>query len=129
MFIATSDSIEMKKKNLIKLLNAEPTQYSREARGILQSIGELNESTLTRSELLDCLKDFDILIVRLGFQVDKEVINAGPRLKVIVTATTGLDHIDVAYTRSRGIKVLSLEGETRFLSSIPPTAEHTWALR
>jgi D-3-phosphoglycerate dehydrogenase len=118
----------MNKKNLIKILNAEPAQYSREARGILQSIGELHESILTRRELLDCLKDFDILIVRLGFQVDQEVINAGPRLKVIVTATTGLDHIDIAYTRSRGIKVLSLEGETRFLNSIPATAEHTWAL-
>ena len=79
----------MKKKNPINILNAEPAEYSRVARGILLSIGDLHESILTRNELLVCLKNFDIVIVRLGFRVDKEVIDAGSRLKVIVTATTG----------------------------------------
>lgn len=113
---------------MIKILNAEPVQYSRKACSILQSIGELHERVLTRSELIAGLKDFDVLIVRLGFQVNREIIDAGHRLKVIVTATTGLDHIDVTYAESRGITVLSLKGEIEFLRSVPATAEHTWAL-
>ena len=113
---------------MIRILNAEPLNYCDEARAILHSIGELHERTLTRDELMTCLKDFDVLIIRLGFQVDREVIDAGQRLKAIVTATTGLDHIDVAYAQSRDIEVLSLKGETNFLRSIPATAEHTWAL-
>ena len=110
------------------ILNAEPLNYSDEARRILQSLGELHERAVTRRELMACLPDFDVLIVRLGFQVDREVIDAGRCLKAIVTATTGLDHIDVDYANSRGIAVLSLREETEFLHSVPATAEHTWGL-
>ena len=113
---------------MIRILNVEPLDYSDEARRILQSLGQLDERHLTRVELLACLADYDVLIVRLGFQVDREVMGSGPRLKAIVTATTGLDHIDVDYAEQRGIKVLSLHGETEFLRTIPATAEHTWAL-
>ena len=113
---------------MIHILNVEPLNYSAEARQILRSIGRLDERSLTRAELLDCLIAYDVLIVRLGFQVDCEVIDAGQRLKVIVTATTGLDHIDEEYAKQRGITVLSLRGETEFLRTIPATAEHTWAL-
>jgi len=113
---------------LIRILNAEPLDYSEEARRLLHSLGHLHERYLTRVELLECLAEYDVLIVRLGFQVDREVIDAGTNLKVIVTTTTGLDHTDVNYAEQRGIKVLSLRGETEFLRSIPATAEHTWAL-
>jgi D-3-phosphoglycerate dehydrogenase len=64
----------------------------------------------------------------LGFQVDREILDAGSNLKAIVSATTGLDHIDLAYAEQRGIEVLSLRGESEFLRSVPATAEHTWAL-
>ena len=49
-------------------------------------------------------------------------------MKYILTATTGLDHIDVDCFEKRGGKVISLKDEVAFLSSIPSTAEHTWAL-
>jgi D-3-phosphoglycerate dehydrogenase / 2-oxoglutarate reductase len=111
-----------------RILNAEPLNYTETARQILQSIGLLDEQALTRAELIDRLCAYQVLIVRLGFQIDREVIDAGSQLKVIVTATTGLDHIDVAYAAQRGIAVLSLQGEVDFLHSIPATAEHTWAL-
>lgn len=51
-----------------------------------------------------------------------------PRLRVIVCPATGLDHIDLEACKERGIEVLSLQGETEFLRTIPATAEHTWAL-
>lgn len=113
---------------MIKILNAEPSNYSSEARRILLSIGELHESRLTRDELLKCLGGFDVLIVRLGIQVDRDLISSSPRLKAIVTATTGLDHIDTEVASKQGVAVLSLRGESEFLRSIHATAEHTWAL-
>jgi D-3-phosphoglycerate dehydrogenase len=83
---------------------------------------------LTRPELLERVRKYEVLIVRLAHQVDREILDRADRLKAIVTATTGLDHIDMAYAQSKGIGVLSLRGEVEFLHSIPATAEYTWAL-
>ncbi|OGP61645.1 MAG: hypothetical protein A2169_04300 [Deltaproteobacteria bacterium RBG_13_47_9] len=113
---------------MIHILNAEAIGYSDEARIILKGVGELTEGVLSRKEIVTNLPQYDVLIVRLANQVDREVIDAGHRLKVIVTATTGLDHIDVEYARSKGITILSLLGEKEFLRTVSATAEHTWAL-
>ena len=111
-----------------RILNAEPDGYSREAFGILKSIGQVSERQMSREELLEAVSDYDILIVRLGLQIDHEIIQRAKKLKVIVTATTGTDHIDLALAAKSGIKVLSLKGEIEFLRSIPATAELTWGL-
>jgi D-3-phosphoglycerate dehydrogenase len=111
-----------------QILNAEPDGYSKKARGILDSFGLLTERQFTRSELIDCIGDYEVLIVRLGFQIDREIIQHSKKLKVIVTATTGTDHIDLALAADSGIKVLCLKGEVDFLRSIPATAELTWGL-
>lgn len=112
----------------MRILNAEPEGYSEEARAILRGLGRLDEGPLDRARLLEVIGCYDVLIVRFGHEVDREVMDAGQRLRVIVSATTGLDHIDVEYARGRGIAVLSLQGEEEFLGTISATAEHTWAL-
>lgn len=113
---------------MLRILNLEPAGYSSEARAILTGLGELVEASLSRRELLAALPEYDVLITRLQQDIDKEVIDAGRQLRAIVSATTGLDHIDVAHARSRGIAVLSLQGERALLEGISSTAEHTWAL-
>lgn len=113
---------------MIYILNAEPLDYSDEARRILCALGYLDELVVSREQLLACIAKYTVLIVRLGFQIDREVIDAGKNLRVIVTATTGLDHVDVEYAEAHGIKVLSLRGQIDFLRTIPATAEHAWAL-
>jgi D-3-phosphoglycerate dehydrogenase len=112
----------------LRILNVEPENYSAEALVLLQSLGEVETGPLGRAELLERLAGVEVLIVRLAHQVDRELLEHAGRLKVIVTATTGLDHVDVDYAASKGVAVLSLRGETEFLRSIPATAEHTWAL-
>ena len=113
---------------MLQILNAEPDNYCDEARAILRSLGSLEEREFSRSELIARLPDVDVLIVRLQHQIDRTVIEAGRRLKAIVTATTGLDHIDCRFAAEQGIAVLSLRGELEFLRSIPASGEHTWAL-
>ncbi len=95
---------------------------------MLNELGTVVAKEMSRSQMLDELNAYDVLIVRLAHQIDREIMDAAPNLEIIVTATTGLDHIDLKYARSRGITVLSLQGETSFLRSIRATAEHTWAL-
>ena len=113
---------------MLRILNAESRSYSEKARQILSTIGEVEECDLDRSALIDRLPSIDVLIVRLRTQIDQEVLDAGRRLRAIVTATTGLDHIDLVAAGQRRIEVLSLRGETAFLRSVPATAEHTWGL-
>ena len=112
----------------MRILNLEPDNCSPTALGILRQLGEVSCTTHKRDELLKVISNYDVLIVRIAHQIDREIIDQGKRLKVIVTATTGLDHIDVVYAESKGIDVLSLYGETEFLRTIKATAEHTWAL-
>jgi D-3-phosphoglycerate dehydrogenase len=112
----------------LRILNAEPRDYSEAARKFLREIGTLEEAELDRSALLACIGEYDVLIVRLAHSVDRELLEAATRLSVVVTATTGLDHIDLGEAAARGVTVLSLRGEHAFLSSVSSTAELTWAL-
>lgn len=112
----------------MRILNVEPLHYSDKARAILRTLGTLEECELTRRELINRIPEVDVLIVRLGHQIDSEILDAATRLQVIVSATTGLDHIDLDYAARRGVTVLSLRGQTEFLRSIVATAEHTWGL-
>jgi D-3-phosphoglycerate dehydrogenase len=111
-----------------RILNLEPQDYSPVARAVLDRLGDVSDGPLTRSELMDRVRDCNVLIVRLAHHIDREILDRAGRLRVVVSATTGLDHIDTEYAASKGIAILSLRGEVEFLRSIPATAEHTWAL-
>jgi len=74
------------------------------------------------------LENVSVLIVRLMRYVSEEILLKFPNLKMLVSATTGHDHIDLQAISKRNIKLVSLRGEDDFLQTIPSTAEHTWAL-
>jgi D-3-phosphoglycerate dehydrogenase len=111
-----------------RILNLEPQDYSPVARAVLDRLGEVSDGPLTRSELMDRVSGCNVLIVRLAHRIDREILDRAGQLRVVVSSTTGLDHIDAEYAVSKGIAILSLRGEVEFLRSIPATAEHTWAL-
>jgi len=112
----------------IKILNSEAEDYSKEAESILLSLGDLKQGNLNRTSLIKIIPKYDVLIVRLGNHIDKEIIDAGVNLKTIATATTGLNHIDVTYANEKNINVISLKGEYEFLKNISATSEHTIGL-
>ena len=112
----------------LKILNLEPQNYSPEARAILEGLGLVTDGPLQRQALVECLPDYDVLVVGLAHQIDREVLAFGSRLKAVVSPTADVDHIDVEYAAQRGIAVISLHGEDAMLRSVPATAELTWAL-
>ena len=112
----------------INILNAESKDYSQDAYSLLLSLGTVNQSDLTRKSLIKLVSGFDVLIVRLRNYIDKEIIDQAVNLKAIVTATTGLNHIDVEYANQKNIKVISLKGEYEFLKTVSATSEHTIGL-
>lgn len=112
----------------LKILNAEAEDYSGEALQMLLEWGEVDEKNLTQRELWEGIENYEVVIIRLGLKIDKTILDRALKLRYIVSATTGTDHIDVAYATQKGIEIVCLQGETDFLQSIPSTAEHTWAL-
>jgi D-3-phosphoglycerate dehydrogenase / 2-oxoglutarate reductase len=65
---------------------------------------------IPKEELLSVIGEYDGLVVRSGTQVDKDVIDAGTRLKVIGRAGTGVDNIDVKHATSRDVLVVNTPG-------------------
>lgn len=105
---------------MITIYNHEPSEYSPKAVQILSSVGIYKESA--------CPEEVEAIITRLEWQINKAFLDNYSNLRYILTATTGLSHIDIEECNQRDISIISLRGETEFLSSIAATAEHTIGL-
>jgi D-3-phosphoglycerate dehydrogenase len=64
-----------------------------------------------KDELIEKVKDFDILVVRSATKVTREIIEAGDNLKIIGRAGMGLDNIDLEAAEEKGIVVLNTPGQ------------------
>ncbi|HEY4476944.1 MAG TPA: hydroxyacid dehydrogenase [Candidatus Paceibacterota bacterium] len=67
--------------------------------------------------------DFEILVVFVGSQIDEVVLANFPKVRAIITRSTGYDHIDLASCRTRGITVSNVPGYGE-----ATVAEYTFAL-
>lgn len=112
----------------LKLLIAEPKDFSTEAIGLLEDFFEVTCREISQDEIGVALRDFDAVWIRLGLTIREKDISAGVRCRYIISATTGLNHLDLEELNKKGVNVLSLKGQTDFLSTITATAEHTIAL-
>ncbi len=74
---------------------------------LLRAGFELTEKTLKADELVAAIGSYDAIIVRSATKVTKDVIDAGTHLRVIARGGVGLDNIDVAYAKAKGITVLN----------------------
>jgi len=66
--------------------------------------------TISPSELLARIPGFGALVVRSRTKVTRDVIASGASLRVIGRCGVGLDNIDVAAARERGVAVVSAAG-------------------
>ncbi len=78
---------------------------------------------LTKDELLSVIGDYDAIVTRSATKVDKDVLSAGKKLKLVARAGVGIDSVDVQYASAQGVIVLNAPfGNTNSV------AEHTLAL-
>ena len=68
---------------------------------------EVISDKVPQDKLIDALKNFDAILVRSATQVRKEHIDGCPNLKLIGRAGVGMDNIDVAYAREKGLQVVN----------------------
>ena len=71
------------------------------------------DGLITKEELLMHVGDCQVLITPLSTQVDQDVIDAAPQLKLIANFGAGFNNIDTKYARTKGIDVTN----TPFVSS------------
>jgi len=62
-----------------------------------------------------------------NYMLDEDLLQHG-QIKVICTASTGTNHIDVKYCEDNGIKIISITNDHDVIDRISSTAEHTLAL-
>ncbi|AAL63218.1 D-3-phosphoglycerate dehydrogenase (serA) [Pyrobaculum aerophilum str. IM2] len=55
--------------------------------------------------LIDAARRCEALVIFIGDVIDKEVLDAGEKLKIVSTASVGVDHIDVEYAKRKGVVV------------------------
>ena len=70
-----------------------------------------DDKELSQDELGEAVKNADVLVPTVTDNIDDAVlVQAGPRLKLIASFGTGVDHIDLAAARERGIAVTNTPG-------------------
>ena len=113
----------------MRVLITEPEDYSSEAVQIYQSFGKVSFlPNLSERQLKTTERETEILVIRLAHKIDGHWMDRFPKLKVIATSTTGLNHIDLKEAKRRKIKIISLKGHVSFLKNITSTAEETFGL-
>lgn len=112
----------------MKVLVTEPHLLSDEVAALLARVGDVTEGPFSTEELLAVVSDCEVLMVRLGHYIGHKVLDAAPMLRYVVSATTGLDHIDRTVVKARGVRVVSLRDCPDMIQDISATAEHTWGL-
>jgi len=104
----------------------EPSDFSKNA---IQELGKIGVVKMySKDSLEEFLSEIEVLFIRLHYQIDKDFLSLAPKLKIICTPTTGLNHLDIDAIESCDINVISLKGEDGFLSTIRATPEHTLGL-
>jgi len=70
----------------------------------------LLEKYTSKNELIEAIKDVDAVIIRSDI-ADKEVIEAGKNLKIIVRAGAGYDNIDLDACTAKGVVAMNTPGQ------------------
>ncbi len=110
----------------MKTLITVPGYFDEDSRKIFQELGEVDiieHSRDLRESVLNIVEEYDILAVKVDFKVDKEILDKASNLKVIASASTAVDHIDLDYAKEKGVEVIFLKGVNTVA-----TAEYVFAL-
>jgi len=84
--------------------------------GIAQELSKYMEvvtsdgKPLSKDEMIQQIGDVDVLIMRVDPKIDKDIIDAGKNLKIIGVCAVGLNHVDMAYAKEKGINVFNAPG-------------------
>lgn len=88
----------------MKIIVTESEVMDHEVKRMLSALGHVHWGPLQNDEFERALSECEVLMVRLGLYIGPVLMAQAPRLQFVVTATTGLDHIDLEAAAAGGIK-------------------------
>jgi len=99
---------------------------------IQQKLGSMFEVVHVEPTFESLLPEFEkctvFLDASMKVPINDSSIALATKLKLIITATTGANHIDSLSLDQRNIPLLTLRGQTELLHSLTPAAELNWSL-
>ncbi len=81
-----------------------------------------------KSEIYKKLKNIEIYIASAKVKVDKKFLENSNKLKVILSPSTGTDHIDMKEIKKRKIKCIHIAKERKLLDTFTATSELVFGL-
>lgn len=113
-----------------RLLVTEPGAYKEADLHLLANTFEVHLMPLGERDLKRRIFEVqpNILLVGLGLVVGSTEIESAKQLQLVVSPTTGSDHLDVQLLKKRGIDVITLQNPQFVLEKVSSTAELAWGL-
>jgi len=92
------------KKPLVVVTRKLPDVIETRMMELFETRLNLDDHPMTKAELVEAVKTADVLVPTITDRIDASVLSqAGPNLKLVANFGTGVDHIDLATARQRGI--------------------------
>ena len=99
------------KKPLVILTRKLPDSVETRMRELFDAELNDNDEAFSREKLLEAIGRADVLVPTVTDRIDADIIaSAGPKLKLIASFGTGVDHIDLKAVREAGITVTNTPG-------------------
>jgi D-3-phosphoglycerate dehydrogenase len=114
----------------LRLLITESAAYEDVDLTLLKRVFEVHLMSSGDTDLERRIRDVqpNILLVGLGMTVGHTEIGAAQHLQLVVSPTTGSDHLDTELLQTRGIDILTLRDRQFVLEKVSSTAELAWGL-
>jgi glyoxylate reductase len=99
------------KKPLVVVTRKLPDAIETRMMELFETRLNRDDVPLSQAQLVAAAKDADVLVPTVTDRIDAAILSqAGPNLRLIASFGTGVDHIDLATARQRGITVTNTPG-------------------
>ena len=100
-----------KEKPLVIVTRKLPDVIETRMMELFQTRLNVDDKPMSATELADAVRTADVLVPTVTDRIDGKILaQAGPRLRLIASFGTGVDHIDLDSARQRGITVTNTPG-------------------
>ena len=102
---------KMNRKPLVVVTRKLPDVIETRLMELFDTRLNLDDTPMSQAELVKAVQEADVLVPTVTDRIDAAVLSqAGEKLRLIASFGTGVDHIDLATARTRGITITNTPG-------------------